>query len=74
MKGGGETYLGQLAFYAMSWWFLRNHEFSSDKTDKYKDLTGKEVLPSNQSEIIEIAQFAYYPLPLKKAFEKQTRL
>ena len=28
-------------------------ELSSDKIDKYKDHTGEEILPSNQSQIIE---------------------
>ena len=42
---------------------------SSSKTDKYEYLTGEEILPSNQSQIIE-AKFAYSPEG--KAFEKQT--
>ena len=42
---------------------------SSDKIDKYKYLTGKEILPSDQSRIIEQAKFTYSPLG--KAFEKQ---
>ena len=37
---------------------------------KYEDLTGEEMLPSNQKQIIEQAKFAYSPLG--KAFEKQT--
>ena len=41
---------------------------SSDKTDKYEYLTGEEILPSNQKQIIEQAKFAYSPLG--KAFEK----
>ena len=43
---------------------------SSGKIDKYEYLTGEEILPSNQRQIIEQAKFAYYPLG--KAFEKQT--
>ena len=41
---------------------------SSDKTDKYEYLTGEEIFPSNQKQIIEQAKFAYSPLG--KAFEK----
>ena len=43
---------------------------SSGKIDKYEYLTGKEILPSNQQQIIEQAKFSYSPLG--KAFEKQT--
>ena len=43
----------------------------SDKIDKYEYLTGKEILPSNQRQIIEQAKFTYSPLG--KAFEKQTK-
>ena len=42
---------------------------SSGKLDKY--LTGEEILPSNQQQIIEQAKFTYSPLG--KAFEKQTK-
>ena len=44
---------------------------SSGKFDKYKYLTGEEVLPSNQQQIIEQAKFTYYPLG--EAFEKQIK-
>ena len=44
---------------------------SSGKIDKYEYLTGKEMLPSNQQQIIEHAKFTYSPLG--KAFEKQTK-
>ena len=44
---------------------------SSGKIDKYKYLTGQEILPSDQSRIIEQAKFTYFPLG--KAFEKQTK-
>ena len=44
---------------------------SSSKTDKYECLTGEEILPSNQQQIIEQAKFAYSPLG--KTFEKQTK-
>ena len=36
------------------------------------NLTGKEILSSDQSRIIEIAKLAYSPLG--KAFEKQTKI
>ena len=42
---------------------------SSGKIDKYEYLTGEEILPSNQRQIIEQAKFTYSPLG--KAFEKQ---
>ena len=44
---------------------------SSGKIDKYEYLTGGEILPSNQQQIIEQAKFSYSPLG--KAFEKQTK-
>ena len=44
---------------------------SSGKLDKYEYLTGKEILPSNQRQIIEQAKFTYSPLG--KAFEKQIK-
>ena len=44
---------------------------SSGKIDKYEYLTGEEILPSNQQQIIEQAKFSYSPLG--KAFEKQTK-
>ena len=34
---------------------------SSGKTDKYEYLTGEEILPSNQQQIIEQAKFTYSP-------------
>ena len=44
---------------------------SSGRTDKYEYLTGEEILPSNQQQIIEQTKFTYSPL--RKAFEKQTK-
>ena len=44
---------------------------SSDKINKYEYLTGKEILSSNQKQIIEQTKFTYSPLG--KAFEKQTK-
>ena len=42
---------------------------SSGKIDKYENLTCKEILPSDQSKIIEQAKCTHSPLG--KAFEKQ---
>ena len=44
---------------------------SSGKIDKYEYLTGEEILPSNQKQIIQQAKFTYSPLG--KAFEKQIK-
>ena len=44
---------------------------SSGKIDKPEYLTGEEILPFNQQQIIEQAKFTYSPLG--KAFEKQTK-
>ena len=43
----------------------------SGKIDKYQYLTGKEILPSNQRQIIEKAKFTYSQLG--KALEKQIK-
>ena len=42
---------------------------STEKNDKYKYLTGEDILPSDQRRVIEQAKFTYSPLG--KAFEKQ---
>ena len=39
--------------------------------NKYECLTGEEILPSNQKQIIEQDKFTYSPLG--KVFEKQTK-
>ena len=44
---------------------------SSSKLDKYEYLTGEEILPSNQQQIIQQAKFTYSPLG--KALEKQIK-
>ena len=44
---------------------------SSGKLDKYEYLTGEEILPSNQQQIIQQAKFNYSPLG--KALEKQIK-
>ena len=36
---------------------------SSGKIDKYEYLTGEEILPSSQQQVIEQAKFIYSPLP-----------
>ena len=43
----------------------------SGKIDKYKYLTGEEILPSDQSRTIEQAKFRYSPLG--KAFDKEIK-
>ena len=45
---------------------------SSSKIHKYGYLTGEDILPFNQQQIIEQARFPYSPLG--KAFEKQTKI
>ena len=44
---------------------------SSGKIHKYEYLTGEDILPSNQQEIMEQARFTYSPLG--KAIEKQIK-
>ena len=44
---------------------------SSSKIDTCEYLTGEEILPSNQQQMIEQVKFTYSPLG--KAFEKQTK-
>ena len=46
-------------------------DLSSGKIGKYEYLTGEEILPSNQQQVIEQAKFNYSPL--EKAFEKQRK-
>ena len=45
---------------------------SSGKLRKYEYLTGEDILPSNQQQIIEQTKFTYYALD--KAFDKQKQL
>ena len=49
----------------------RVSDLSSNKFNKYEYLTGEEILPSNQKQMIEQAKFTYSPLG--KAFEKQRK-
>ena len=44
---------------------------SSGKFHKYEYLTGEDILPSNQQQIIKQGRFTYSPLG--KAFEKQIK-
>ena len=44
---------------------------SSRKICKYEYLTGENILPSNQQQVIEQAKFTYSPL--RKSFEKQIK-
>ena len=44
---------------------------SSGKIDNYEFLTGQEIFPSTQKQLIEQAKFTYSPLG--RAFEKQTK-
>ena len=44
---------------------------SSGRLDKYEYLTGEEILPLNQQQIIQQAKFNYSPLG--KAIEKQRK-
>ena len=44
---------------------------SSGKIHKYEYVTGEDILPSNQQEIIEQAKCTYSPLG--KAFDKQIK-
>ena len=44
---------------------------SSSKIHKYEYLTGEDILPSNQQQVIESARFTYSPLG--KTFAKQVK-
>ena len=44
---------------------------SSGKLHKYEYLTGEDILPSTQQQIIEQTKFTYFPLG--KAFDKQMK-
>ena len=50
---------------------MKISRLSSGKIDKYEYFTGGKILASNQRQIIEQANFAYFPLG--KAFEKETK-
>ena len=44
---------------------------SSAKIDKYEYLTGQDILPSNQQQVIGTAKFTYFSLG--KMFKKQIK-
>ena len=54
-------------------WYDINREaaevsaLSSNKLNKYEHLTGEEILPSNQKQIVQQAKFTYSPIG--EAFE-----
>ena len=50
---------------------LKISAWSSGKINKYKYVTGEEILPSEQSVLIKPAKFTYSTLG--EAFEKQTK-
>ena len=57
--------------YDINWEAAKTSALSSRKIDKYEYLTGEEILPPDQREVLEQAKFAYSPF--RKAFEKQTK-
>ena len=40
----------------------KTSSWSSGKINKYEYVTGEEILPSNQRQLIEQAKFVYFPL------------
>ena len=50
---------------------LIEKQLSSGKIHKYEYLTGEDILPSNQQQIIEQARFTYSALG--KTFDKQIK-
>ena len=57
--------------YDMNWEAATISALSSGKIHRYEYLTGEDILPSNQQQIIEQARFTYSSLG--KAFEKQIK-
>ena len=57
--------------YDINWKAVEKSALSSGKIGKYEYLTGNEILPSNQQQIMEQAKFTYFSLG--KAFEKQIK-
>ena len=57
--------------YEINWKSAEISALSSGKIDKYEYLTGKDILPSNQQQIIEQAKLTYSPL--WKGFETQIK-
>ena len=54
--------------YDINWEAAKISALSSGKFHKYEYLTGEDISPPNQKQIIEQAKFNYSPLG--KAFEK----
>ena len=50
---------------------LKYQLYHQEKFTKYEYLTGQDILPSNEQQIIEQAKFTYSPL--EKAFKKQIK-
>ena len=46
---------------------------SSGKIDKYEYLTGQDILPFNQQQVIEKAKFTYFSLGKMKNKQKQLK-
>ena len=46
---------------------------SSGKIDKYEYLTGEEILPSNQQQIIKQAKFTYSPWEMEKLLKNKQK-
>ena len=57
--------------YDINWTAAEISALSSGKIDKYEYLTGKDILLSNQQQVIEQAKFTYSPSG--EAFEKQIK-
>ena len=48
--------------YDINRWIAKISTLSSGKTHKHEYLTGVDILPSNQQQIIEQTKFTYSPL------------
>ena len=57
--------------YDINRWIAKISTLSSGKTHKHEYLTGEDILPSNQQQIIEQTKFTYSLLG--KAFKKQIK-
>ena len=66
-----DQYRGEKLRYDINREAAKISALSSGKIDKYEYLTGEEILPSTQQQIIEEAKFTYSHLG--KAFQKQTK-
>ena len=63
---------GEKLQYDINWEAAKISALSSGKIHKYEYLTGEDILPVNQQQIIQQARFTYSPLG--KAFEKQINI